>query len=95
VCLDRRAQRGSRFVGQGEPPNRKGTLFASSAARLGAERRVSPMAIGTSLVGRDAKETCAIMRPMRRLSAPGLRRGGRPGRGRPRGPEPPHGRHRP
>jgi hypothetical protein len=34
VSSDRSAQRGSRFVGQGEDPNREGTLFASSAVRF-------------------------------------------------------------
>src|SRR5262245_20074309 len=31
---DRRAQRGGRFVGEGEVPNREGTLFASSAVGI-------------------------------------------------------------
>ena len=39
---DRRAHRGSRFVGQGEDPNREGTLFASSAVRFLRQKRTCP-----------------------------------------------------
>jgi hypothetical protein len=94
VSSDRRAQRGSRFVGLGEDLNGVGTLFAGSVVRFLCGTAHSARSDRNRPAGRDAKEPRAIMRPMRRPLVPGLRRGGRPGRGRPRGPEPPHGRPR-
>jgi hypothetical protein len=46
VSSDRSAQRGSRFVGQGEGPNAEGILLASSAVRL-LPRKAHP-AVGPS-----------------------------------------------
>jgi hypothetical protein len=43
VSSDRRAQRGSRFVGLGEDPVREGILFASSAVRFLRRRAHSAM----------------------------------------------------
>jgi hypothetical protein len=42
VSSDRRAQRGSRFVGQDEDPNRKRTLFATSVVRFPRGKAHSP-----------------------------------------------------
>jgi hypothetical protein len=43
VSSDRRAQRGSRSLGQGEDLNREGILFASSAVRFRRRRAHSAM----------------------------------------------------
>jgi hypothetical protein len=55
VSSDRRAQRGSRCVGQDEDPNREGTLFASSAVRV--LRKIAQPALGGGYApsgGRDS-----------------------------------------
>jgi hypothetical protein len=54
MSSDRSAQRGSRFVGQGEGPNREGTLFASSAVRL--LHRITHTAMRDTRAGFDSAE---------------------------------------
>src|SRR5262249_288168 len=51
---DRRAQRGCRFVGEGEVPNREGTLVASSAAGI-LRKRAQPRPGNTRPVERPGK----------------------------------------